>query len=174
MPEIIAGIFLLIFVFWKSYIRRTAKDGAPFVPLEPEVVEEVMRLAKIKEGEVFYELGSGDGRMSIQAGLRGAKVYGIEIDFFRVWYSRVWVFLLGMRKNVHIVRNNFFDLDLRNADVVYMYLLQETNDKLEKKLEDELKKGCRVISVAFNFPHWKPKEVSPIGPVYGPTYYYER
>ncbi|MEK7165176.1 MAG: hypothetical protein AAB874_00005, partial [Patescibacteria group bacterium] len=164
----------LVYLYWNTYIRQSNKYGAPFVPLEVEVVEEVMRLANIKQGEVFYELGSGDGRLVIAAALRGAKSFGVEIDILRVLYSRAWIILLRLQKNTHILHKNFFNVDLKKADVVCLYLLQETNDALEKKLEKELKKGCRVISVAFNFPHWKPKEVSPIGPIYGPTYYYER
>jgi len=52
--------------------------------------------------------------------------------------------------------------------------IQETNDKLQAKLEKELKKGTRVMSVAFNFPGWEPVKIDPRGPIYGPISVYQR
>jgi len=169
-------VFLLLFflgvIFWIPYKLRTTRQGAPFVPLEPEVVEEVMKLAKVDKDDIFYDLGSGDGRLVIAAALHGAKeVYGIEIDPLRVFYSRFWLKLLRL-ENAKIIKGNFFEIDLSKATVVSLYLLQETNDKLKSKFEKELKKGTRVVSVAFFIPGWKPAKISPVGPPSGPTYLY--
>jgi hypothetical protein len=177
MLEFIFGIILIsVFILFQLIYRRnqTSSYGAPFVPLTPDVVNTVMEIADIKNNDVFYDLGSGDGRLVIAAALRGARAYGVEIDKYRVWYSRVWITLLGLSKNATIIQTNIFDVDLSGADIVTAYLLQETNDKLEPKLDRELKKGTRVIGIAFNFPSWKPKKVDPRGPVYGPVYLYEK
>lgn len=151
---------------------RTYKDGAPFVPMEPKVVEGVMKLVEVKKDEIFYDLGSGDGRLVIAAALRGAKAYGIEIDFLRVWYSRVWIYLLRLSKNAKIIQKNIFDVDLSNADVVCLYLLPETNEKIQNKLKKELKKGTPVVSVAFTFSGWQPEKIDPRGTIYGPIRLY--
>lgn len=148
--------------------------GAPFVPTDPVFVERVMELATLKPGDVFYDLGSGDGRLVIAAALRGAIAYGIEIDFLRYWYSRSWIKLLRLDQTAKIIRENFFDINLSHADVVCLFLLQETNEKLEKKLEKELKPGTRVVSIAFRFPHWQPVKIDPIETAYGPIYLYSR
>jgi predicted RNA methylase len=167
------GVLLLAAVFWVPYVMRTTKKGAPFVPLEPEVVEEVMKLAQIKKDDVFYDLGSGDGRLVLAAALRGAKeAYGIEIDPLRVFYSRLWLKIMRCQ-NAKILKQNIFETNLSGATVVTLYLLQETNDKLAEKLKKELPKGARVISIAFSLPGWEPVKVSPIGPIYGPVYLYE-
>ncbi len=159
-------------LFWIPYIMKTEKDGAPFVPLEPEVVEEVMKLAKINEGDIYYDLGSGDGRLVVAAALRGVKeAYGIEIDPLRVLYSRFWLKFLRL-KNARIIKENIFKVDLSDASVVSLYLLQSTNNKLMEKLKRELGKGTRVVSVAFSLPGWEPLKVSPKGPIYGPVYLY--
>jgi O-methyltransferase involved in polyketide biosynthesis len=42
-------------------------------------------------------------------------------------------------------------VDLSRADVVTVYLLPETNDKLMPKLEKELRPTSRVVSHAFRF-----------------------
>ncbi|HUV71450.1 MAG TPA: SAM-dependent methyltransferase, partial [Clostridia bacterium] len=76
-------------------------------------------------------------------------------------------------KNAQILKQDIFKTDLSKATVVNLYLLQSTNEKLEKKLKKELKKGTRVISTAFTFPGLKPLKVSPRGTIYGPVYLYE-
>lgn len=175
MFEILGIIFLILLFFgWFPYVMQTNKHGAPFVPMEPEVIEHVMNLLKLKKEEVFYELGSGDGRVVIAAALRGATAKGVEIDFLRVWYSRIWIYLLRLQKHTNIIKKNFFEVDLKDADALYVYLLPETNQKLEKKLEKELKKGTRIVSAGFEFPNWKPVAIDPRGPIYGPLHLYIR
>jgi predicted RNA methylase len=167
---ILCGIVLIC---WRPYAMKTTKNGAPFVPLEPEVVEEVMKLAEIKQGDVFFDLGSGDGRLVIAAALRGVKeAYGVEIDRFRVFYSQLWLKFLHL-KNTKILKKDIFETDLSTASVITMYLLPETNNKLVEKLTKELKKGTRIVSVAFSLPGVKPQKISPKGPIYGPVYLYK-
>jgi len=168
---VLLGIFLYVFLTRRSYL--TTKVGAPYVPLEPEIVEEVIKLAELKENDIFYDLGSGDGRIVIAAALRGVKkAYGIEIDSWRNFYSRLWLKLLRL-KNAEIIKNNLFEVDLSRATVVSFYLLPETNDKLKEKLEKELKKETRVIAIAFPINGWEPIKIDPKGPTYGPIYLYE-
>ncbi len=63
----------------------------------------------------------------------GARSVGIEIDPFRVIYSRLRIFQLRLADRVRIVRSNFFNIELRDADIVVMFLLQETMNKLQPK-----------------------------------------
>lgn len=163
---------LLGYLLWSLYVRFTHYFGAPFVPMEAEVVRRVLQLAEVKEGDVFYDLGSGDGRLVIAAALRDARANGIELDKMRTFYSRLWIKILGV-KNASIINENFFDTDLGSADVVSMFLLQETNQKLKSKLEKELKPGARVVSYAFTFEGWKDAKKDPnLGSIYGPIYLY--
>lgn len=173
MFEFLAILVLIIgAILWIPYVMRTNDDGAPYVPMEPEIVERSLKLAEIKPGDVFYELGSGDGRVVTGAALKGARAVGIEIDKLRAWYSNFWLKLLRV-KNAQIINKNFFDVDLRDADIVFTYLLEETNQKLEEKLKRELKPGTRVIGVGFPFPDWNPVKVDPRGPIYGPIHLYK-
>lgn len=173
MIELLALVlFFVIFIGWIPYAYSTTKKGAPFVPLEPEVVEEVMKLAQVKKGDVFYDLGSGDGRLVIAAALRGAQAFGIETDTLRVFYSRLWLKALRL-KNAEIIKDDIFKTDLSKATVVSAYLLPETMEKLKEVFKNELKKGTRVVSVAFLIPGLKPVKISPRGTIYGPVYYYK-
>ncbi len=128
---------------------RTDKNGAPFVPMEPDVVARALELASVGPGDRFYELGSGDGRVVIAAALRGADSVGIEIDKLRVLWSRMWIWVWQLHHKSVIVHDNFFNVDLSDATVVHTYLLERTNQDLAQKLSVELKPGTKVVSVGF-------------------------
>jgi hypothetical protein len=77
---------------------------------------------------------------------------GIEIDPLRYAWCQALITVLGLRDRVRIVYGDFFSQDLSNADVVTCYLLQSTNNRLEGKLNQELRPGTRVVSNTFTFP----------------------
>jgi tRNA A58 N-methylase Trm61 len=168
-------LIIIFLVFLRIYESSgTIKYGAPFFPLDSKVIGRIMNLADLKKGEIFYDLGSGDGRLVIAAALRGAKAYGIEIDRFRAWYSRLRISLLGLKDKATIIQKNFFEVDLSEADVITSYLLQKTNDRLIPKLNKEVKKGARVLGIAFSFSGWQPTKIDKRGTKYGPIYLYRR
>lgn len=173
--EILAALFVFIIAlfFLLPYLGRAAQYGAPFVPMEREVVTRVLELAHVGPDTVFYDLGSGDGRLIIAAAMRGAKkAVGIEIDAIRVMYSRFWLKILRLA-NARIVKGDLFKEDISDATVVSLYLLPETNEKLIPKLQKELKKGTLVVATGFQVAGWKPVRVDPRGTVYGPIYLYK-
>lgn len=174
MLETLGILFLLVVAlfFLLPYLGRAARHGAPFVPMEKEVVSRVMKLAEVGPGKTFYDLGSGDGRLVIAAAMQGAEAVGVEIDAIRVLYSRFWLKILGL-PNAKIIKGNLFDIDLSDADVVSLYLLEETNEKLKPKLEKELRPGTLVVTTGFPIPGWKPIRVDPKGTAFGPIYLYK-
>ncbi|HEV2389502.1 MAG TPA: hypothetical protein VGS04_02140, partial [Nitrososphaerales archaeon] len=126
--------------------------GAPWVPSSNEVVRKMLLLADLKPGEEVYDLGSGDGRIVIISTREfGARSTGIEIDVFRAFYSKLLISLLGLGGKARVIWSSFNREDLSSADVVTVYLLPETNDKLMPKLERELRPTSRVVSHAFRF-----------------------
>lgn len=136
-----------------------AGSDAPFVPTKKERIKKLLELLSLK-GKAFYELGSGDGRIVIEAAKMGAKAVGIEQSFLRVFYSKI---KSASVKNAHFIRRrtsfihgNIFNLDYSNADVVFIFLLPKGVEKLEEKLKKELKKGSLVVTQTFHFKNWKP------------------
>jgi precorrin-6B methylase 2 len=151
MNIVISSLFFLIMVYLISLIW-TNTHGAPWVPTSREVINIMLTMAEIKPGEIVYDLGSGDGRVLIAAARRfDARAVGVEMDVSRYLWSVAAVSLLGLRKRVRIIRGDFFKIDLSKADVVFAYLLQNTNDRLKDKLRDELRPGTRLISNTFTF-----------------------
>lgn len=126
--------------------------GAPWVPSSSETVRKMLLLSKVKPGEEVYDLGSGDGRIVIISTKEfGARATGIEIDVFRAFYSKLRIRLLRLGGRASVIWSSFYRVDLSRADVVTVYLLPETNDRLMPKLERELRPTSRVVSHAFRF-----------------------
>lgn len=133
-----------------------AGSDAPYVPTKLDLISKVLKAAGVKKGKVFYELGSGDGRVVIEAAKLGAKANGVEQSWLRVWYSRYKSRLAGTNKQTHFCHGNIFDRNYYPADVVYIYLLKPAVEKLEAKLKKELNTGVIVITQTYHFKNWKP------------------
>jgi cyclopropane fatty-acyl-phospholipid synthase-like methyltransferase len=137
-----------------------AQDRAPdinFVPTPIPVVERMLELAKVTKDDVVYDLGSGDGRIPIIAAERyGARGVGIEINPVWVRDARAIAERMGVTDRVNFRVADIFDVDLREATVVTLYLFPTVNRKLEPKLARELKPGTRVVSHEYLIGDWKP------------------
>ena len=133
-----------------------AGSDAPYVPTKFEKIKKALKLAGLKKGEVFYELGSGDGRVVLEAAKMEAQSFGVEQSWIRVWFSRFKAKQLNLIK-ADFFHGDIFDRHYYNADVVFIYLLPKGVEKLEKKLRQELEKGSRVITQTYHFKHWRPK-----------------
>ncbi|MCL4366279.1 hypothetical protein M1437_03570 [Patescibacteria group bacterium] len=134
-----------------------AGSDAPYVPTKMELIKKVLKMAGLKKGKVFYELGSGDGRVVLEAAKLGATSFGIEQSWLRVLYSKYKARKLKL-PNSHFSHGNLFSQKYTNADFVYIYLLHKGVSRLEAKLNQELKKGAIVITQTYHFPTWKPYE----------------
>jgi len=123
----------------------------------------MLQVARVRPGEHLYDLGSGDGRIVIMAAREfGALATGIEIrqDLYQQSVARIRD--LGLEGRARVIRGNFFEVDLSDADVVTMYLLSSVNERLRPKLERELRPGTRVVSHDFEVSGWRPVVVEEV------------
>lgn len=129
--------------------------GAPFVPTPAENIEEIMRLLEIKKEDVFFDLGSGEGRIVIQAAKRfGVDSVGVEINPWLVLWAKINARLKGA-KTARFDCKSFWGVDLRPAKKIYMYLIPRSAKKIKKKVEEECRKGTILVSRSFEIPDWK-------------------
>ncbi len=149
---IISGGILIGCVIALSWFAGT---DAPFVPTKMDEIRKILKLAGLKTGKKFYELGSGDGRVVFMAARFGAKSIGIEQSLIRVLYSR-WIAYKSGLKKAHFYHGNIFSKNYSDADIIYIYLLPKGVKKLEEKLKEELKKGTIIITQTYHFQNWKP------------------
>jgi len=125
----------------------------------------MLNLADTKPADRLIDLGAGDGRIVIAAAREfGAKALGVELHPDR--YAIIRNSVPSLKPNLQALRQNFFEADLSNADVVTMYLLPSVNEALRRKLERELHSGARVVTHDFSIPDWAPSRVELIqGPL---------
>ena len=114
-----------------------AGSDAPYVPTRIKSLKNMLEKAGLKKDTVFYELGSGDGRVVLAAAKLGAAATGIEQSWIRVWRSRRKAKQLNL-PNADFIHGNIFDRQYYPADCVFIFLLQPAVDKLEIKLRKEL------------------------------------
>jgi len=133
---------------------------APFVPSPPQVIHQMLALAELKAGEVFFDLGAGDGRTVVMAVKEyGARAVGVELREDLVKKALGTVYEQGLQDRITIVNSDMFTVDLSSADVVFLYLTTSANEKIKPKLETELKHGVRVVSHDYEIVGWKPLKV---------------
>jgi ubiquinone/menaquinone biosynthesis C-methylase UbiE len=134
-----------------------------YVPTQHVVVDAMLKLADVKESDIVYDLGCGDGRMVVTA----AKTYGtngkgIDIDPQRIKEANENAVKAGVSDKVEFILGNLFDVDVSEATVVTLYLLESLNLRLRPKLLEQLKPGSRVVSNTFNMGDWAPDKVETI------------
>ncbi|MGY6546448.1 SAM-dependent methyltransferase [Arthrospiribacter ruber] len=158
-------LFLAIFFVFETSAQEDSPgfaDLVPFVTTPMKVVDEMMDLAQIKKGDVLYDLGSGDGRIPIQASLRyGIRSVGVEIDAELVAKANKAAKEHGVEDLVTIIQGDLFELDFSDATVLVLYLFPDINLKLRPKIW-EMPKGTRVISHRFDMGDWTPDEIRKI------------
>ena len=116
----------------------------------------MLRLASLRRGETLFDLGAGDGRVIIEAARRfGANAIGVEINPANI--SRIRERLAATRTKAQLIEADMFKVDLTSADVITIYLSASANTKLVPKLNAELKRGTRVVSLDYPLPGWQPK-----------------
>lgn len=137
-----------------SFILRV-----PFVPTPRVVAQAMVHCARLKGDERVYDLGAGDGTILINAKRMhpGISAVGVELvptvwmlGRFKIWCSG---------KAVRFLRKNAMDVDLGDANAIFLYLLPTMLARLERKFDAELRPGTTVISHAFKFPSRSPEEV---------------
>jgi len=133
---------------------------AGFAPTPEEAARKMMQIARLRRGEVFYDLGSGDGTLLIIAAKEfGARAVGVEIQNKLVAYSRRRVRNLGLKDKIEVIKGDFFKVNVSGADVLALYLTPWALDKLKFKLEKELRQGVRTVVYKYPMDGWKPKEI---------------
>ncbi|MDI6724318.1 MAG: class I SAM-dependent methyltransferase [Methanobacterium sp.] len=144
---------VLIWIFWSFTL------GAGWEPTSKRVVKKMLEMAEASSDDIVYDLGSGDGRIVIEAAKRyDSMAVGIEADPIRVLWSRIMVRISRLQNNVKIKWGNIFNQNIDDATVVTLFLWKNINQKLKPKLLDELKPGTRVVSYIWTFEGWEPSK----------------
>ena len=151
-------------------LPQPAQARAPDIYYEPtpaHVVAEIVTLAGVREGDVVYDLGCGDGRVVIAAVKAGARGVCIDIDPVRILESRANAAAAGVLEKVRFLEQDLFTADFADATVVFLFLWPDLNLKLRPRLWQQLRPGTRVISYVHPMGDWQPHETVKVQGRYG-------
>lgn len=162
---------LIVISCYIIFLIYSLISGSLYIPTNKKIIKEILKEANLKKGKVFVELGSGDGRV-VRAAVDKYQVKGIGVDInpLLIYYSK---FLARkLKSKILFIRKNIFDVDLRKADYLYLFLMPKLIEDLTPKMERELKKGAIVISHGFPVKKWEKKLYKKLDHSPFPTYYY--
>jgi len=159
-------LIVLIYFLWKLL-----RDEALFVPLPMNTVRKILEYANPSEKDVLYDLGSGDGRVIIEASKKyGCRSVGVEKNRLLCWITQRKIKKEKLEEKIKIVNSDIFECKIDDATIVIMYLSHRLTQELKGKLKKELKKGTRIFSASHPIEGWKPVKKFKTGHFY--TYEY--
>jgi hypothetical protein len=145
---------------YKPQVGQAGKDVV-WVPTPDEIVQRMLRMAKVTPQDTVYDLGAGDGKIAIAAGKLGATAVGIEYNPDMAKLAQCYVQAENLTGKTRIIQGDVFKEDFSKATVVTMYLLPELNLKLRPIILD-MKPGTRVTSHQFTMGDWEADETAEV------------
>lgn len=144
---LILFLFIIALLYFFGFIAEFL--GAPYVATSSKITNQILDKANLKHGQLFIELGSGDGRV-VRTAVKKYGVTGVGVDCnpILVLYAR---FLAKLQRlsDITFINKNLFDTSLQKADVIFLFLLPRIFKKLENKIKTECKPGTLIISHGF-------------------------
>lgn len=156
MTIILTILTIAVYVILLSFLLAL---DAPWVPTRKDDVRRFLALAEIKPGQVMYDLGCGDARLVCAAAEAGADARGVDRSLFPLILAHVHRWRSPSRSRIKLLWRNVWTTDLRDADLVYVWLMPKVIPKLKAKFEKELKPGAKVISYVWPLEGWQPLKI---------------
>ena len=155
------AVFFVFWVIWTDII------GAGWEPTSKILVRKMLEMAEVNSKDLVYDLGSGDGRIIIEAARTyKANAIGIEADPLRYFWSKLMIIIFGLNQKVKVIWGNFFNQNITAATVVTLFLSSKANQKLKQMLQEELQPGTRIVSYYWTFHGWEPVKVDRKNKIY--------
>jgi SAM-dependent methyltransferase len=160
----LARVFVIATVLVSAVRTVPAQETIPFVPSPEYVVRRMLELAEIKKNDVLYDMGSGDGRVVIEAAKKfGIRAVGVDLNPELVARARENAAREGVNHLVEFRAQDGLTVDISEATVVTLYMFKWFNNALRPKLQ-RLKPGSRVVAHDFDIDDWQPTRVETISP----------
>jgi hypothetical protein len=151
---------------------RSQERFSFFHASSPESVERMLTLARLRDDDVVVDLGSGNGLRPLTAAHMNSRLRGrgVEIDSNLVDQSNQRARSEGLADRVRFEHRNAFDVDLRDATVVTMWLYPELMRLLRPIILERAAPGTRVLTSTWDLGSWPADEVSQADLVGTPIY----
>ena len=147
----------------KSRIGRDGDSALTYGECTPEAVEHLLSFVNPQPGEVFYDLGSGTGKMVVYAAFYHPFSKSVGVELLEELHEAAQVvgeryktevqpqFQDGRRSTqLHYRLGDIFETDLSDADIVVSHCCTCFDDTLMQRLSDSLEKlkpGARIVTI---------------------------
>jgi protein-L-isoaspartate O-methyltransferase len=159
----VLAVFALALWAQDKPAEKPTEKLAPYYPTPEMIVEKMLQLGGLKPGEKMFDLGSGDGRIVIIAAQKfKADATGVEFDDALYKQSMEKIKTLGLSATARIIHGDLLKQDYASADLLTVYLLPMSNDKVTPILEKQLRQGTRIVAHDFEFSAWTPVKIEDI------------
>lgn len=127
-----------------------------FEPIDYESLVYMFNMADTLIGQKHIDLGSGDGRMVVEARNRGLDSIGYEIDENLAKRSM-------MEYGIRVVIGDCFDADVYEFDLITCWFtrLPDTRRLLDK-LYHEMKPGAILVKAGNTDHIWEPAKITKV------------
>ncbi len=154
------AVFFSATIFVRAQQANASPDQgekiAPYFPTPEKIVDKMLKLGELKAGETMFDLGSGDGRIVIDAARKyKANAIGVELEDSLYKQSMNRIKSLGLVSTARIIHGDLLKQDYSSADLLTVYLLPVATSLVTPILEKQLKKGTRIVAHDFQFAAWK-------------------
>ncbi len=128
-----------------EYFERTEK-----VPITKEEVRTIqISKARLKPGQIIYDIGCGSGSISIEAAFQiesSGKVLAVDYDKNAIELTKKNIKKFGL-SNITLVFGNAKEkiLDFENADTIFIGGTGGDTQELVQLSENKLKSGGRIV-----------------------------
>lgn len=177
MEWILAPIFAILlamvgFVFWLG--RRLVGDQnrtSALVSQQNEMTHAMLTLAETRPGELVCELGCGDAsRLIIAVHTFGARGRGVESAAIPYAAALANIRTEGLANRIELIRGNFDDITLSDANVIFYYPLRDLTSQVIGKVTAEARPGTRVVVARYPLRGLTPSKT--INPLRYPIFLY--
>jgi len=148
-------LILILIIFVYVFVKNVFLSVAPWLPSKKREVNRMVGLIDLKPGMKVYDLGCGDGRLLISAYKKEPKIkiVGVEMNYLMCLITKINFWLHNIKAKI-LVRD-LFKVNLSDADVIFIYLLPKSYERLKEKFAKELKQGTKIIVGIWPIDNWK-------------------
>merc|ERR1719228_1808211 len=146
LAGIVGGAGLAITTICVPFVLPALR--AVCLPYVPATTTQLANVSKALLGSTrssthpsLVDIGSGDGRVVLQAARDGFRAHGVELNRWLVYYSRWSAWRHGLRGQATFARQDLWKSDMSKFNNVVIFGVEQMMGQLESKLEKELVKG---------------------------------
>ncbi|CAG9772779.1 unnamed protein product [Ceutorhynchus assimilis] len=127
----------------------------PYIPATNEQLSNILSALRGRKGTLL-DLGSGDGRIVIEAAKNKFVSDGVELNPWLVLYSRFSALKNGLGSQTKFFRRDLWKYDVSKYDNIVIFGVEQMMADLEKKFLKECKPECNIIACRFPLPNLRP------------------